>query len=92
MNLDKSQLHDRLGYWLYREMGVPAPRAIHANLYINGAYNGLFSMVEQIDEQFASFNFSDGSGNLSFAAQSVSSLAADDISAGVLNNGSFALI
>ena len=64
MNLDKSQLHDRLGYWLYREMGVPAPRSIHAKLYINGVYNGLFSMVEQIDEQFTSFNFSDGSGNL----------------------------
>ena len=46
MNLDPSQLHDRLGYWLFRQMGVPAPRAIHAKLYINGDYNGLFSLVE----------------------------------------------
>ena len=64
MNLDPSQLHDRLGYWLYRQMGVPAPRAIHVKLYINGVYNGLFSMVEQIDEQFTNYNYSDGSGNL----------------------------
>ena len=64
MNLDPSQLHDRLGYWLFRQMGVPAPRAIHAKLYINGNYNGLFSLVEQIDEQFADYHFSDGTGNI----------------------------
>ena len=64
MNLDDSQLHDRLGYWLFKEMGVPAPRCIHAKLYINGVYNGLFSLVEQIDEEFANYHFSDGSGNL----------------------------
>ena len=64
MNLDPSQLHDRLGYWLFRQMGVPAPRAVHAKLYINGNYSGLYSLVEQIDEQFTKYNFSDGSGNL----------------------------
>ena len=64
MNLDPSQLHDRLGYWLFKQMGVPAPRAIHAKLYINGNYNGLFSLVEQIDEQFADYHFSDGNGNI----------------------------
>ena len=64
MNLDNSQMHDRLGYWLFRQMGVPAPRCVHTKLYINGEYNGLFSLVEQIDEQFADYHFSDGSGNL----------------------------
>lgn len=64
MNLDNSQMHDRLGYWLFRKMGVPAPRCIHTKLYINGEYNGLFSLVEQIDEQFTEYHFSDGSGNL----------------------------
>ena len=34
MNLDNSQMHDRLGYWLFRKMGVPAPRCIHTKLYI----------------------------------------------------------
>ena len=64
MNLDPSQLHDRLGYWLFRQMGVPAPRAVHAKLYINGNYSGLYSLVEQIDEQFAEYHFSDGTGNI----------------------------
>ena len=64
MNLDPTQMHDRLGYWLFREMGVPAPRSIHAKLYINGAYNGLFSFIEHIDQQFTNRNFSDGTGNL----------------------------
>ncbi|MDG2343467.1 MAG: CotH kinase family protein [Flavobacteriales bacterium] len=64
MSLDNSQMHDRLGYWLFRQMGVPAPRCIHAKLYINGEFNGLFALVEQIDEQFAKYHFSDGSGNL----------------------------
>ena len=63
MNLDPSQLHDRLGYWLFKQMGVPSPRAIHAKLYINGEYNGIFSLVEQIDEQFADYHFQ-GAGNI----------------------------
>ena len=64
MNLDNSQMHDRLGYWLFRQMGVPAPRCIHAKLYINGEFNGLFALIEQIDEQFTKYHFLDGSGNL----------------------------
>jgi spore coat protein CotH len=63
-NLDDSQLHDRLGYYLFREMGVPAPRAIHARLMINDQYVGLFSLVEQIDGRFVKQNFSDDDGNL----------------------------
>ena len=35
-NLDPSQMHERLGYWLFREMGVVAPRSVHACLVING--------------------------------------------------------
>ena len=64
MNNDPSQMHDRLGYHLFREMGVPAPRAVHARLVINGEYNGLFSLVEQIDGRFTDFNFEEEDGNL----------------------------
>lgn len=64
MNLDDSQMRDRLGYWLFREMGVPAPRAVHARLMINGSYSGLYSLVEQIDGRFTRYNFEDGKGNL----------------------------
>ena len=64
MNLDDSQLRERLAYYFYREMGVPAPRSVHAKLSINGNYAGLFALVEQIDGRFADFNYEDGSGNL----------------------------
>ena len=63
-NLDDSQMRERLAYWLYREMGVPAPRSIHARLLINGEYVGLFALTEQIDGRFTRYNYDDGKGNL----------------------------
>jgi hypothetical protein len=63
-NLDDSQLRDRVGYWLFRQMGVPAPRAVHARLTINGQYSGLYSLVEQVDGRFTRYHFEDGKGNL----------------------------
>lgn len=62
--LDRSKMHERLGYWLFREMGVPAPRSTHARLEINGEYVGLFALTEQIDGRFTRANFDDGKGNL----------------------------
>ena len=64
MNNDASQMHDRAGYWLFRQMGIPAPRAVHAKLTINGIYTGLYSLVEQIDSRFIKENFDDDKGNL----------------------------
>ncbi len=63
-NLDPSQMHERLGYWLFGQMGVPAPRSVHARVIINGTYYGLYALTEQIDESFANYHFSDGSGNI----------------------------
>ncbi|MDW3177143.1 MAG: CotH kinase family protein [Acidimicrobiia bacterium] len=64
MNLDPSQMHERLGYHLFREMGVAAPRSVHARLVINGEYSGLYALTEQIDGRFTRHNFADGTGNL----------------------------
>lgn len=63
-NLDDSQLRERLGYWLFRSMGVPGPRSVHARLVINGTYSGLYALTEQIDGRFAKSNFEDGDGNV----------------------------
>lgn len=63
-NQDRSQMRDRLGYWLFREMGVKAPRAVHAKLVINGQYSGLYSLVEQIDGRMTRYYWDDGKGNL----------------------------
>jgi hypothetical protein len=36
MNRDPSMLKERLGYSIFRDFGVAAPRAAHARLLING--------------------------------------------------------
>ncbi len=64
MNLDRTLMHDRLGYYLFREMGVPAPRSTHARLVVNGNFVGVFALVEQIDGRFTREVFDDGTGNL----------------------------
>lgn len=63
-NLDPSMMHERLGYWMYREMGVPAPRSTHARVVVNGEYLGVFALTEQIDGRFTRATFDDGKGNL----------------------------
>ena len=63
-NLDASQMRERLGYWLFREMGVIAPRSVHARLVINGEYYGVYALTEQVDEQFIAENYQGIVGNL----------------------------
>ena len=64
MNLDPTLMHDRLGYYLFREMGVAAPRSTHARVEVNGEFIGVFALVEQIDGRFTRDRFDDGTGNL----------------------------
>jgi len=65
MNSDDSLMRDRLAYGLFREMGVPAPRSVHARLLINGKLVGLFAFIEEVDGRFTRGRFSDGGeGNL----------------------------
>jgi hypothetical protein len=49
---DSSTLKERLSFGLFRRLGLPAPRAAHARLYVNGAYAGLYGVVESIDKRF----------------------------------------
>lgn len=64
LNFDQTLMHERLGYWMFREMGVPAPRSTHARVVVNGEYVGVFALTEAIDGRFTRENFDDGSGNL----------------------------
>ncbi len=65
MSADPSKLRERLGYSLFRDMGIIAPRMAHARVYINGEYHGLFAAVEQIDGRFTANRFpNSGDGNL----------------------------
>jgi len=63
-NLDPSQMHERIGYWLFRAMGVEAPRSVHARLMINDDYSGLYALTEQIDGSFTDYHFNDQNGNV----------------------------
>ena len=60
MNADAAMLRDRLGYRMFREMGIAAPRAVHARVSINGKSEGLYIAVEQIDGVFARSRFTEG--------------------------------
>jgi hypothetical protein len=65
MNRDGSMLRDRLGYSLFRDSGLVAPRSVHARVLINGRLEGLFALVEQVDGRFTRSRFTDGGeGNL----------------------------
>lgn len=64
MNLDPSMMRERLGYKLLRDMHVPAPRAVHAKVLINGMLSGVYTVVEEIDGRFTRARFDDGEGNL----------------------------
>lgn len=64
MVLDDSQLRERLAYRLFQEMGVVAPRAVHARLVVNGEDQGLFTLVESVDGTFTDLHFEGGDGNL----------------------------
>lgn len=82
MESDPTAMHDMLAYHLFREAGVPAPRAAYARLAVNGEPLGLFTMVEQIDGQFTRSRFPDGgAGNLYEEAWPVHSEAEPYLSA-----------
>jgi spore coat protein H len=55
---DASWMNEPLAFQLYRDAGVPAPRTSYARVYITvpgkreRSYAGLFSIVENPDEQF----------------------------------------
>lgn len=62
---DPSQLRERVAYRVFREMGLPTPRAVHARLSVNGEDQGLFTLVEDVDGRFTDDRFAGGGdGNL----------------------------
>ena len=64
MNTDPSMMRERLGYALFRQMGVPTARATHAILRVNGQPD-IYALVEQIDGRFTRSRFTEGGkGNL----------------------------
>ncbi|RKZ07664.1 hypothetical protein DRQ25_10990, partial [Candidatus Fermentibacteria bacterium] len=62
---DPSFVRDMCGYELCRAIGLPAERTNFVALYINNTYWGLYTLVEQYDQEFIDSRFGDGeNGNL----------------------------
>ncbi len=64
MNEDLSMMHERVAYRIYRMAGVPAARAHHAVVYVNGELYGLFVMLDTVDDVFLGRWFDDTSGSM----------------------------
>ena len=46
--VDKSMARNSFGHWLFRQTGRYSPRTKHFDLYINGAYRGVYVLMERI--------------------------------------------
>ena len=64
MNEDYSMMHERVAYRMYRAAGVPAVRANHAVIYMNGELYGLFTIMDTVDDFFLARWFADTSGSM----------------------------
>src|SRR5688572_356871 len=52
LTTDPSMIRERVAMAFYRRLGVPAPREVHANLYVNGQHLGVYVIVEPVDTVF----------------------------------------
>lgn len=57
-----SYMRETIAFQFMRDVGVPAPLAYHIQLRQNGAFYGLYSIIEQIDEEFLDRNGFDAAG------------------------------
>lgn len=61
---DPTIVRAKLAWDLFHAAGIPASRAAHARLFINGEYRGLYLNVEHVDEQFVKPRFGNNDGSL----------------------------
>src|SRR5688572_21824961 len=61
---DPSMLKERVAMRLFTEMGIPAPRVVHARLFVNNAFAGLYTIVESIDKDFLARTLNENDGHL----------------------------
>jgi spore coat protein CotH len=54
---DPSMLRERISMRFYQRLGWPAPREAHARLFVNDEYAGLYSIVEDVNEEFLQHHF-----------------------------------
>jgi hypothetical protein len=63
-NMDPSFMREAIAYGLMRNAGVKTVRTSFAKVYVNGNYEGIYTLVEQIDDDFIHNNFASADGAL----------------------------
>ena len=61
---DPTFMREKIVYDLSSVAGVPAPRCIYAEIYMNDLYWGFYNVVEQVDDEFLDTHFNNKSENL----------------------------
>jgi spore coat protein H len=51
-NGDPTKLNSTVGFWAFQQAGLLVPEAEPAAVYLNGQYQGLYYLIEPIDEDF----------------------------------------
>ena len=64
MDNDLSMMHERLAYYVARQAGIPASRATHALLTINGQFYGLYLNLETVKKKMVGRWFANDTGSL----------------------------
>jgi hypothetical protein len=65
MTQDQSMIHERLAYWLGRQVGgIPTPRCNHSWVTLNGTALGIYATVEEAKTQMMAYSFTDSSGGV----------------------------
>jgi spore coat protein CotH len=61
---DLPMMRERLVMIFLARMGRPAPRVVHAGLWVNNAFTGLYTIVESIDKDFLERTLGEDDGYL----------------------------
>ena len=61
---DPAMLKERVVMRFFTEMGMPAPRVVHARLFVNNEFAGLYTVVESIDKDFLKRTLNENDGYL----------------------------
>lgn len=63
-NMDPSYMREVISYDLFRKMGVKTVRTSYVHVYYNDVYEGIYTLVEQIDDDFIYDHFASDKGIL----------------------------
>lgn len=63
-NNDPTLIREHMSLAVYRRSNVPAARSHHCRLYINDEFMGIYTNIEQIDDEFLDTRFGSEEGNL----------------------------